>query len=119
MTLQGWIAEYSAQGMEGEVWRIFQDRNHAQSREGGWTLTGMHCLQTGQELTILAEDGAILWTGPIAPTRSGWLGWRTLHPRDPNWTPPEIPLEQWQTWFQASPPLAAVLKYPDVAVNSM
>ncbi|MGI0494336.1 hypothetical protein ACN4EG_21325 [Alkalinema pantanalense CENA528] len=116
--LQGWIAEYSAQGMEGEVWRIFQDGQAAQSREAGWQLTGMHRLQTGQELTILAEDGAVLWTGPIEPIRVGWFRWRRIFPDDPDWAPPGIPLAQWASWFRASPPLAAILKYPDSAVNS-
>ncbi|HPT56683.1 MAG TPA: hypothetical protein PLK42_08410 [Casimicrobium sp.] len=29
LRLNGWISEYSAQGMEGEVWRIFQDKRYA------------------------------------------------------------------------------------------
>ncbi len=108
--LRGWISEYSAQGMEGDFWRIFQDRTFAQSRDAGWALTGMHLLGEGDELTIFAADESVCWSGVITAVRSGWLGLRRLTPVDPDWAPVGVAPEEWSSWFRHQPPLEAELR---------
>lgn len=103
----GWIAEYNAQGMESEFWRIFQDRAFAESETAGWDFQGMVILGDGHELTILGEDGEALWSGIL---RSRRVGRRRLTPQAPDWSPPDVPIETWNDWFQRHPPLAATLR---------
>ena len=108
--LRGWISEYSAQGMEGDLWRVFQDRAFAQSRDAGWEMQGMHVLSEGCELTIFAADGSVCWSGVITAVRSGLFGLRKLAPGHPDWAPAGVTREEWASWFRHQPPLEAELR---------
>ena len=108
--LRGWISEYSAQGMEGDFWRIFQDHAYAQSRDAGWEMQGMHVVGEGHELTIFAPDGSVCWRGVITATRSGRFGLCTLAPGHPDWAPAGVAPEEWTSWFRHQPPLEAELR---------
>jgi hypothetical protein len=104
--IEGWISEYWEQGME-YVAAIFQDRSHATGRDGGWRYEGMHSLCEGDELTILADDGAVLWSGRVGSM--GCDGRLEIMPATSAWVPPGIDPAQWREWFCASPSLCAVL----------
>lgn len=110
VVLRGWISEYCAQGMEGDFWRIFQDRAYAQSRDAGWEMQGMHLVSEGHELTIFAADGSVCWSGVITATRSGVFGLRRLAPGQPDWAPAGVAPEEWASWFRHRPPLEAELR---------
>lgn len=105
----GWISDYTAQGMEGERWHIFQDRNYSADRTHGWQLEGMHPLQSGDHLTIFADDGRVLWAGHLAPSRRRWFSHRQVLPSEPAWHPPDVAAATWLDWFQQQPALVAIL----------
>ncbi len=106
----GWISDYSAQGMEGEIWQIFQDRAYAQDRAQGWRPEGMHRLESGDRLTIFDDEGVVLWAGRLAARRRNWYSHRKLFPGDPAWHPTGVAAETWQGWFQQKPALSATLE---------
>ncbi|MEM7346910.1 MAG: hypothetical protein AAF485_21945 [Chloroflexota bacterium] len=107
--IQGWIAEYSAQGMEGETWLTIQDKSYSRDRQGGWRLEGMCILEIGDQLTIFGLDGQLLWSGLIQPRRTGFLGLKKTSPNHPDWSPETVDLVTWRRWFRHSPPLEAIL----------
>ncbi len=109
MELRGWISEFTEQGMEGEVWRIFQDEAFSDSNSHGWRFEGMHQLANGDALTILDAGDRILWQG-ILRAQSRWLGFAAgLSPVHPDWHPSDVSLETWCGWFRSQPPLRAIL----------
>ena len=110
--LHGWISEYTAQGMEGDVWLIFQDRAYARDREGGWDMAGMYRLQEKDALTIFDEQGQVLWSGVIATRPSGLFNLFKRRPGHPDWSPTDVSLIDWHNWFRHQPPLEAILKRP-------
>jgi hypothetical protein len=110
MLLNGWITDFSEQGMEGEAWRIFQDAAHATSRIAGWRMEGMICLAPGQHLTIYDDAGAALYAGVLRAHRMHWWSRRQLLPVDTRWAPRGILMPVWEGWFRAHPPLAAQLQ---------
>lgn len=110
MELRGWISEFSEQGMEGEVWRIFQDEAHSDSDSHGWRFEGMHRLADGDELTILNAEGSTVWQG-LLQNQTRWFGFaKSTTPVEPEWHPVDVPLQIWKGWFQARPPMRAILK---------
>lgn len=109
MELRGWISEFTQQGMEGEVWRIFQDEAFTDSNTHGWQFEGMHQLADGDTLTILDASDRILWQG-ILRTQTRWLGLAAgLSPVHPDWHPTDVSVETWSGWFRCQPPLRAIL----------
>lgn len=109
MELRGWISEFSEQGMEGEVWRIFQEEEFSDSNTQGWRYEGMRQLADGDLLTILAADDGILWQGTLR-SQSRWLGLGgSLPPVHPDWHPSDVSVETWSGWFRTQPPLRAIL----------
>ena len=107
---EGWISEFWEQGMEGEFFRIFQDRAFADGRDSGWHPDGMHVLSVGDALTIYGEDRRILWAGVIRARRCGFLNLRKLYPSNPDWCPEDVSLTDWNDWFRQNPPLEAVFR---------
>lgn len=63
----------------------------------------MWIVEPGARLTILAPDGAVLWSGTVASRRLGLLGLLG----ETTLAPPGIEPAQWRGWFERSPPLAA------------
>ena len=98
--MDGWISTFWEQGMEESAWLIFQDERFAQGNQ--WSRQGMHQLGPGDQLTIFAPDGDVLWHGRLQWRRQGWFGPKT-------WGPKEVGEKQWQHWFELSPPLRARL----------
>ena len=96
--MEGWISTYWAQGMEGEVWFIFQDERYASGDQ--WQMEGLHQIAPGQHLTIFDAQGQVLWRGLLKLRKQGWFGRHTL-------VPPEVGEERWEAWFRHSPPLRA------------
>ncbi len=104
--IEGLVARYSAQGMEGEAWLVFQERAHVRRGADGseaWAMEGMHRLEAGGRLTIVAPDGGVLWSGTLAWRRAGALG--LLGPY--TLAPPGIEPARWEAWFDHEPPLTA------------
>jgi hypothetical protein len=97
----GWITTYYEQGMEGYVMYVFQEG--PESADGTWPIDKMFALSPGSELTIVGDDGAILWSGTLVLRRLGLFGLfgrRALIPRG-------IDPESWRSWFERRPPLTA------------
>lgn len=105
--LQGWVSTYTAMELEGVVWLVFQDARYATGREHDWRFEGMHQLGIGDQLTIFDNNGAVLWSGVIAPRRVGILGLRKLNPDHYEWSPEGISRETWMGWLSQHPSLAA------------
>lgn len=102
MIYHGWISDFWEQGMEGERWHVFQDIAFAQDRAHGWRREGMYLLQTGDRLTILADDGHLLWQGTLAARRLRWFG-RKVSPYEPEWHPVDVSMAVWLGWFRQRP----------------
>ena len=81
--------------MEGPALLIFQDERFTEGSQ--WLRDGMHLLAPGDELTIYAPDGDVLWQGRLRWQRQGWFGPKTLI------------LKEMLHWFDLSPPLRARL----------
>lgn len=114
--LHGWIADFWEQGMEEPPWHIFQDEKWADSREGGWSREGMYTFRDGDRLTILEDDGSVLWAGQLRDRKSGWFS--TLAASSCEWHPEEVPAETWSAWFRRSPALRAVYVTGDPSTSS-
>lgn len=108
MVYHGWVSDFWEQGMEGERWHLFQDAAHAQGREQGWRREGMLLLQSGDELTIFADDGSLRWQGVLLARRLRWFG-RKVSPHESAWHPHDVTVELWQGWFRQQPALIATL----------
>lgn len=89
--------------MEEYPWLIFQDERFTDGSQ--WSREGMHQLAPGDELTIFAPDGDVLWQGCLQWRRQGWFGPKTLVPK-------EVGEKQWEHWFYLQPPLRAKLIRP-------
>lgn len=100
MRYTGWVSTFWEQGMEEPAWLIFQDERYTQGDQ--WLREGMYELSPGDELTIYAPDGDLLWQGSLVLRRQGWFARPTL-------VPAEIGQSQWQQWFEMHPPLRATL----------
>ncbi len=59
----GWLTDYFAQGMEGQVEWAFMDEAFADAR--GWDEGGILTLNEGDMLTVFSSNGATLWAGRI------------------------------------------------------
>jgi hypothetical protein len=115
MELRGWISEFTEQGMEGEVWRIFQDEAFSDSSTHGWRYEGLRQLADGDTLTILDAGDRILWRG-ILRAQTRWLGLAaSLSPVDAEWHPSDVSLDTWSGWFRSQPPLRAILVPSEVS----
>lgn len=95
--------------MEGERWHVFQDAVFAQDRVHDWRREGMYLLQTGDRLTVLADDECVLWRGVLVARRLCWFS-RKVSPHEPEWHPVDVTVETWQGWFRQRPALAARLE---------
>ena len=104
--LHGWIDLYQAQGMSAPA-HVFQDARFALSRTEGWEAPGLILLGAGHRLTILADDGAILWSGRLVPRRT-WRRWISGR-RDEGWIPENTDQADWDAYFRRHPPLNARL----------
>lgn len=108
--MDGFISTYQAQGMEADEWLVFQDAAHVRRGADGreaWAMEGMWPIEAGAALTIVAVDGAVLWSGVLAARRTGLLG---LGP--PTLVPPGVEPARWLAWFHHQPPLAARYEPP-------
>lgn len=85
MEIGGWITDYCEFGMEGRA-LVFQDEAYCNS--SGWEREGMHWLADGDVLTILNEDGSVLWHGTL---------------------PSDVDRDVWWGWFEKNPPMRAIL----------
>lgn len=91
--------------MEGEIFYTFQP-------DAG----GIIWLRNGLYLTILAENGDVLWAGIIQLRRRGWFEQHHLSNKIwSNTTQKDISYNQWITWFWQKPPLRATLILPEIA----
>lgn len=108
MELHGWISDFWEQGMEEPPWLIFQDEKYAESPAGGWSRDGMHTFAEGDHLTILGEDGSVLWAGRLESRKTGWFS--RLPASSCDWHPEDVPAETWSGWFRRSPSLRAVFR---------
>ena len=106
--LHGWIADFWEQGMEESPWLTFQDEKYCESPTGGWSREGLHRFAEGDHLTILGDDGEVLWTGVLEGRKSGWFS--RLEAGSSDWHPEDVEAETWQGWFRRSPALRAVLE---------
>lgn len=105
MEIKGWISTFLEQGIEEMPWLILQDENFAASRLHGWQREGMHRLSEGDHLTIMSDDGQVVWTGILHTRR---IKWRKITPQDYRWHPPDVDYQKWQDWFGARPPHRAI-----------
>lgn len=94
--------------MEEPPWLIFQDEKYAESPAGGWSRDGMHTFAEGDHLTILGEDGSVLWAGRLESRKTGWFS--RLPASSCDWHPEDVPAETWSGWFRRSPSLRAVFR---------
>ncbi|MBK7201954.1 hypothetical protein [Candidatus Amarolinea dominans] len=106
----GWISEYWEQGMEEMPWHIFQDERFCGSRTEGWLHAGIVQLGDGQHLTILNDEGQVMWAGVLHSRRLHWLGRRPTQPWNYQWHPLTVPAETWTAWFEAKPSYRAILR---------
>lgn len=88
--------------MEESPWLIFQDEKF------GWDRAGMHTFAEGDHLTVLDDDGSVLWAGVIRGRKTGFFS--RLAAGSCDWHPEEVAAETWQGWFRRSPPTRAVLR---------
>ena len=103
--LDGFLAEYWAQGMEGERWRIFQDAAQIDGDE--WRMEGLHRVQPGDRLWAWNHDGSLAFEATLRPMLR--LFRRNLLPQDPGYAPDGMDANTFEAAFRARPPLRAWL----------
>ena len=108
--LHGWVHAFTEQGMEGDVVWAFQDASFAASRLSAWEHAGLVFLGEGDHLTILEDDGTVLFSGLLSlRTREGCLGLGRVPASEGGWVPAGVEKEAWIAWMWRHPPLRAVL----------
>lgn len=119
----GWLTDYFAQGMEGQVEWAFMDEAFADAR--GWDEGGILTLNEGDMLTVFGPNGATLWAGRIERVQGqanevfdahGDLVPLSLIFNDSKrmpystWLPSGISAQDWLMWCCKRPPLRARLE---------
>lgn len=106
----GWISEYWEQGMEEMPWHIFQDERFCASRTEGWLHAGIVQLGDGQHLTILNDEGQVMWAGELRARRLRWFDRHPTQPWNYWWHPLTVPAATWTAWFGTTPSYRATLR---------
>ena len=61
--MQGICVLFSETGTEGGWWAMQQDG--FVTEDGHWRYEGLQCLEEGDDFTVFADDGSVLWHGII------------------------------------------------------
>lgn len=103
-TITGTVTGHWEQGWEGRIlWALEPDT------PSDWPIPLADFF--GDELTLFAADGSVLWSGILRPIYSyGFLGLRRVHPGDGHWFPQGTSLQQWRTWLTQLPQLRAAIR---------
>ncbi len=103
---RGWISTFWEQGMEEPPWLVFQGRSP--DGDERWDRGLMRRLDGGDRLTIIGDDGEVLWSGALRWRRLGLFG--IVGPR--TLAPAGIDEALWRSWFVRKPPLVARWRRP-------
>ncbi|ATC65164.1 hypothetical protein CMV30_15050 [Nibricoccus aquaticus] len=86
--IHGKLLDFFETGTEGVIWAIVDDDGEGYS--------GLHCIDDGDHLTIIALNGDVLWNGGISCDRkSGFQN----YPQNPEYGQPQA-LGRWIHWTQ-------------------
>jgi 8-oxo-dGTP pyrophosphatase MutT (NUDIX family) len=111
MEYKGVIHGWFETGLEGVVW-AFQDESGILP-DGRWSYDGLIPLERGDRLTILDDEGKVLWEGKVKPSKGTVAG-----PYRTHWVQDGVDPKVWASWFCREQNLKAVLK-PRILPRSM